>query len=132
MRTRQSKNYFCGRKGFCFASALVSKRRGFSIRRAIKSRADLIHVHVSIENRDEIFVFVAHILNKIRKVQKYGREPRRFILHDSLVTLKSEHGTRKLSSENNVWKCSYDFFKKYSICSHSLATEEFINFTEKH
>src|SRR3990167_10510625 len=31
---RQSKNYFCGRKRICFASALVSKRRGFGIRRA--------------------------------------------------------------------------------------------------
>ncbi len=96
--------------------------------RAIKTRGNLIHVHVSIENRDQMFVLVTQILNKIRKAQKYLSEPDRFTVYDSLIILKSEHDKRTLSLEDNMWKCNCDFFKKYLICSHSMAVEEFVNY----
>ncbi|MFA6095558.1 MAG: nucleoside-triphosphatase [Candidatus Paceibacterota bacterium] len=94
--------------------------------RDIKKRQDIVLVEISPENRDEKGRFISLLLNKIEKARKYISEPERFAVDGLAVTLKSEHGVRRLSREGTGWRCDCDFFKQNAICSHSIATGEFI------
>lgn len=93
---------------------------------SIKKRDDIILVEISSENREEKGKFISELLKKIEKARKYISEPERFIVQDSYVELRSEHGIRKLVFINGKWDCSCDFSKKYNICSHAIAAKEII------
>lgn len=95
--------------------------------RSIKTRDDIVLIEVTPENREEKKLFIEKLLTKIEKAKKYVSEPERFIKNNSgEVFLASEHATRKLIYQNGQWECDCQFFSQYNICSHSIATMEFI------
>lgn len=97
--------------------------------RSLKTRDDIILVEIMPENREEKKFFIKQLLLKIEKAKKYVLEPERFTKKDSgEVFLTSEHATRKLIYQNGQWKCDCQFFSQYSICSHVIATKEFIKY----
>jgi len=92
----------------------------------IKKRSDIILIKLSAENREEKEVFINGLLKKLEKAKKYVLEPERFTITGSKVALKSKHDTRNLVFEDGKWVCSCDFFEQHGICSHVIATEEFV------
>lgn len=90
----------------------------------IKERDDIILVSLSEENRKEKEIFLTQLLQKIEKAKRYISEPDRFTKSGKNIKLRSEHGDRILAREKNRWRCSCDFFTKYEICSHTIATED--------
>lgn len=95
--------------------------------RHLKKRDDIILIEITPENREEKGLFIKELLKKIEKARKYLSEPERFIkLGSAEITLISEHGTRKLVCQNGQWKCGCTFYNQYGICSHSIATKEFL------
>ena len=94
--------------------------------RCLKEREDIIIVEISAENRSEKEKFITKLIGKIEKAKKYVSEPQRFSCRGSEVELKSEHGTRTLFNKDKKWNCDCDFFKQSGICSHAIATQEFI------
>jgi len=94
--------------------------------KSIKAREDVIVIEISEENRDEQEKFVTQLIRKIEKAKKYILEPQRFSITNSKVELKSEHATRTLVLIDKKWECDCDFFREHQICSHTIATKEFI------
>jgi nucleoside-triphosphatase THEP1 len=92
----------------------------------IKERDDIMLIEISTENREEKEKFIIQLLKKIEKAKKYISEPDRFIVHDSWVELKSEHGIRKIVFNGGICQCNCDFFTTHNVCSHVIATEEII------
>ena len=92
--------------------------------RLVKGRDDVILVTISEEDRAEKQSFVTQLIRKIEKARKYVSEPDRFIQNGDDIELHSEHNVRRLRLEKNGWSCNCDFFMKYRICSHTIATEE--------
>lgn len=92
--------------------------------RMVKERKDVILVEITEENREEKATFVTQLIGKIEKAKKYSSEPDRFTKKETIIELRSEHGTRTLSLNEGSWTCDCDFYKKYQICSHKIATEE--------
>jgi nucleoside-triphosphatase THEP1 len=94
--------------------------------KSIKERDDILLVEISVETREEKEKFITQLLKKIEKAKGYVSEPERFTISDSKVELKSEHGIRTLTFTNGEWNCDCDFYRKYSICSHVIATKEVV------
>lgn len=94
--------------------------------RSIKERNDIILVEISPEDREEKEEFLKQLVKKIEKAKKYITENKRFKVSESTVELRSEHGLRQLVLANGKWSCDCDFFKKYEICSHAIATKEVV------
>ena len=93
--------------------------------RGIKSRKDTIFVEITAENREEKKEFIKILLKKIEKARKYSLSTSLFEVHDQhSMLLTSEHGIRQLTRQNNVWSCDCEFYFKYKVCSHTIATEE--------
>ncbi len=95
--------------------------------RSIKQRDDIILIEITSENREEKELFVRELIKKIQKAKNYTADIKLFTMRDNhTVLLKSEHGIRLLDKQNERWNCDCSFFGKYSICSHSLAVEQFM------
>ena len=95
----------------------------------IKKREDVILVKVSPENREEKIEFVKKLIGKIEKAKKYLLEKERFTSKDFGVELKSEHGIREITVNDGRGSCNCSFFISNKICSHVIATEEYIKLT---
>lgn len=95
----------------------------------IKGRKDVLFVDINPDNREEKLEFITQLLRKIKKSKRYISEPERFNLNDGEIKVDSEHGNRTLTDVDGIWNCNCDFFKKYNICSHQMASN--ILFTEK-
>lgn len=109
----------------CLATITSVYEDGFT--RSVKNRDDIILVEITPRNREEKMIFILMLLKKIEKARRYVVNAERFTIQDNdTVLFKSEHDTRKLFHQNKHWNCSCDFFNQYKICSHSIATEEFI------
>lgn len=98
---------------------------------SVKQRADVILIEITPENREEQGKFVAALLRKVEKARRYIAEPQRFTRKSiNRMELRSEHGIRQLyfdGRDGGTWKCSCDFYQQYGICSHTIATMEFIS-----
>lgn len=94
---------------------------------SIKKRKDIILVEISPENREQKLIFVKKLLGKIERAKRYVGEPERFTFFNGRVLVQSEHGIRDIQEKNGNLFCDCDFFKKNSICSHVIATEEIFN-----
>jgi nucleoside-triphosphatase THEP1 len=95
---------------------------------SIKNRDDVILVEITPENREGKLEFLKMLLKKIDKAKGYSAEPGRFTFeNDTHTTIKSEHGTRRLVLQNNVWSCECDFFRAHGVCSHVIAVESINN-----
>lgn len=90
----------------------------------IKERKDVILIALSEGNLKEKELFLIQLMQKIEKAKRYIAEPDRFTKNGNTIKLKSEHGERALTHEQKGWRCDCDFFSKYNICSHTIATEE--------
>ncbi|OGI61983.1 hypothetical protein A2645_00910 [Candidatus Nomurabacteria bacterium RIFCSPHIGHO2_01_FULL_39_9] len=97
-----------------------------NLTKSIKERDDVILVEITAENRENKEQFITQLIKKIGKAKNYINEPDRFIFKDSEVELRSEHGVRKLTFQDGNWNCVCDFYKQYGICSHIIATKEFV------
>jgi nucleoside-triphosphatase THEP1 len=94
----------------------------------IRSREDVIIVKITADNREAQFEFIKNLIKKITKAQKYLLTPDRFFVGQDKQTLKlqGDHDLHELSQVGNTWSCNCDFFALHQICSHTIATEEFI------
>ncbi len=115
---------FLNSENTCLATISAVYEDNFT--QTIKKRKDIILVEISAEDREEKEMFMRQLLKKVEKARKYISEPQRFTLRNSEVTLRSEHGTRKLVKRGRAWECSCEFFNQYGICSHIIATEELV------
>ena len=61
---------------------------------------------------------------KNRKSKKLYRPTRKIFRKENSIELTSGHGTRILSKTADSWKCSFNFFSGYNICSHVIAVQE--------
>ncbi len=93
----------------------------------IRERNDIILIDLLSTSRDEQEQFITKLLKKIEKARRYAQEPERFSKTKSGVELKSEHGTRTISYVDSKMECDCEFFSKYNICSHAIATQELID-----
>lgn len=94
--------------------------------KAVKNRNDVFLVQLTPENRADQEVFVRQFVRKLEKASKYLSEPERFLINGDMVTLRSEHDIRTLNFVDGAWNCTCDFNAKYGICSHAVATTEFL------
>lgn len=118
-----SKNTFLATLSLVFEDAFI---------KMIKERDDIILIEISAENREEKEKYILQLLRKIEKAKRYVEEVERFKVKDSnTILLHSEHALRNLSLQNEKWHCLCDFFKEHSICSHTIAVQEFIKINKK-
>lgn len=106
--------------------ATISQIHVHEFTETLRKRNDVILLELSPENREEQKKLVQSLLRKIEKARNYISEPERFVQTHRNVTLRSEHGIRTLALEEGEWKCDCDFFTTHHICSHSIATEEYL------
>ena len=91
---------------------------------SIRKRKDVYIVEISEDNRAEKEVFINQLIRKIEKAKNYIVQSDKFVRRGKDIELKSEHGTRILSKVVDNWKCNCNFFSRYNICSHVIATQE--------
>lgn len=91
---------------------------------SVRSRTDTILVELTENNRPEMEGFVKQLIKKIKKAKSYIAHSELFTHSSNKIDLRSEHGVRELLLEKGQWLCSCEFFSKYHICSHSIATQE--------
>lgn len=113
-------------KNDCIAT--LSKIYSDDFIKQIKERDDIILIEISEENRDYKLVYIQALLVKIAKARRYASELERFSFSPNQVIMKTDHGMRSLSKQNNGWVCDCEFFKEYlrenQLCSHIMAAEE--------
>ncbi len=99
--------------------------------KSVKERNDIILVEISPENRESKYEFVSKLIGKIAKATRYSNEPERFTISDKFVSIKTDHGEKHLSKENNIWSCDCPFYAQNNLCSHLLAYENLISKEKK-
>ncbi len=63
------------------------------------------------------------IIGKIEKARRYAAEPERFHVEGFRVTVHGDNTDHCVEFANEVWTCACDFFREWSICSHTMAVE---------
>jgi hypothetical protein len=61
------------------------------------------------------------IQRKQEKAQGYALHPELFRMLDFKLQMKSTHGVRLITYSEGEWKCTCDFFRERSTCSHIMA-----------
>ncbi len=115
---------FLDSKNTCLATLSAVYEDDFI--KSIKRRDDIILVSITETDREEKEKFVRQLLRKIEKAKKYLSEPERFTRDGKNIVLKSEHATRTLVPQGDTWACDCDFYGKNAVCSHVIATNEFV------
>lgn len=92
----------------------------------IKERKDVMIIQLHDYSRERNEIFIPEFLKKIEKAKRYSSELERFSQEGKDIFLKSEHGTRRIKDERGKLICNCHFFGENSICSHVLATEEYL------
>jgi len=108
--------------------ATVSKVYSDSFTESIKNRDDVITVEITEKNREERQTFVVSLLKKITKAKRYLAEPERFSTSPDGISLRTDHGVRRLMKNNEGWSCDCDFFADNRICSHVIAADSKNNY----
>ncbi len=94
--------------------------------KSLRERDDIILVEITAENRLEQELFLSQLLKKIAKAKIYASQPDRFTRQASRAELRSEHGSRTLTTSGGKWTCDCDFHARYGICSHAIAVKEIV------
>jgi nucleoside-triphosphatase len=92
----------------------------------IKKREDVIVMELSPGNRGSMALYLKGLLSKILKANKYLQDPTRFLIDGNSAMIDTDHATRRLIKKDGFWICGCGFFRENRICSHTIATEEFI------
>ena len=58
---------------------------------------------------------------KQAKAEKYASEPERVVPLSLEFAMKSTHGNRLITYDDDTWSCSCDFFQAHETCSHVMA-----------
>jgi len=93
----------------------------------VKERKDVLVIQLTDFNREKNEDFIPEFIKKIEKAKRYSTELDRFSREGRDIYLRSEHGTRRIRDERGTLVCNCHFFDENSICSHILATEEYLN-----
>lgn len=117
---------FLGSENLCIAT--LSKVYTNDFIEQIKKRNDIIIVEIAQENREVKKKLVEDLIKKIIKAKKYAGEPERFKIGHKKAVIKTEYGIRHITLTENKLICDCEFFKENQLCSHTIATEEFLRF----
>jgi len=96
----------------------------------IKKRNDIFLIEITEENRDEKEKYLEALLRKIAKAKRYVSEPDRFSINQHEVSIRTDHGTKILTKQEEGWICNCDFFQENKVCSHIIALEEYLKIHE--
>jgi nucleoside-triphosphatase len=109
-------------ENICLATVTKVYENDFT--KELLKRKDVIFVEINKENREAQCLFVEMLIKKIKKAQNYVNQKERFKIKENKAEMTSTHAKRTLKYIDGLWNCDCDFFKKYSICSHSIALKE--------
>jgi hypothetical protein len=62
-------------------------------------------------------------LRKLQKAHDYATEPSRLEVLTLTITMKSEHGMRRVELNDGQWSCTCEYFAPNNTCSHVMTVE---------
>lgn len=66
------------------------------------------------------------IISKVEKARVYAGERHRVHFEDLRVTFAGENSDHEVSLTSGAWACTCDFFRDWTICSHTMAMERIL------
>jgi hypothetical protein len=63
---------------------------------------------------------------KRERAKKYASEPERFTIRAIALEMRSEHGVRLITYDDEGWHCTCNFFQEHGTCSHTMAAERLL------
>ena len=97
--------------------------------RDFKQRNDVTIYTLDLENRDALPLEVIRIvmseddlyLSKLALARYYKKDPSRFEHKKNKVIIHSTHGTRIVTKDKDMYKCTCYYYKENGVCSHILS-----------
>lgn len=66
------------------------------------------------------------IIGKIEKARVYATERHRVRFEELRVTFAGENGNHDVTLRDGTWACTCDFFRDWTVCSHTMAMERIL------
>lgn len=66
------------------------------------------------------------IIGKIEKARRYAAEPERIHVEALRATVRGDNTDHQVEFAGEAWSCACDFFREWSVCSHTMAIERLL------
>ena len=97
--------------------------------RDFKKRNDVTIYTLDLDNRDVMPIEIVRVimseddlyLSKIALAKYYKKDPSRYEYEGNKVIIHSTHGTRIVTKEKDMYKCTCHYYEENGVCSHILS-----------